>query len=274
MPIMPDQYAVFGNPISHSLSPDIHSDFANQTQQNIEYAALLSPVDSFANSVLNFVEQGGKGFNVTVPFKEQAWELCTTLSERAKLAGAVNTVSINIDGSLLGDNTDGSGLVTDIISRHQQSLQNKRILILGAGGAVRGIIEPLLQENPSDITVANRTVAKAETLADIFSSLGSIKALSITDLETNSLPFDIVINGTSSSLHGEMLTLSPSIISDQSFCYDMMYSKQATPFNKWASAQGAVTADGLGMLVEQAAEAFFIWRGVRANTDNIFNKLR
>ena len=266
-----DRYGVFGNPIAHSKSPQIHQQFAEQTQQAMTYEALLAPLDSFADFATDFF-QIGSGANVTVPFKEQAYELVNELTDRARLAGAVNTLKLLDSGDLLGDNTDGAGLVTDICQNAGWSLTGKTVLVLGAGGAVRGILQPLLAEKPASLVIANRTVSRAEGLAAHFAHLGPTSASSFEWLQA---PFDIIINGTSASLSGELPPLADSLIkAGHTQCYDLMYSAQTTAFNAWAESLGAQTRDGLGMLVEQAAEAFELWRGVRPNSDAVLAHLR
>ena len=267
-----DRYAVFGNPISHSKSPAIHTQFAQQTTQLLTYEAICAPVDKFEASVVAFLADGGKGLNVTVPFKEDAWKIADLCSERAQLAGAVNTLYVNDQGQLCGENTDGVGMVRDIQGNHGFEIAGKRVLILGAGGAVRGVMKPVLEQNPREVVIANRTLAKAETLADLFAPFGKVSASSFDALEG---AFDLIINGTAASLKGEVPALPVGIVHSQTWCYDMMYSAVQTPFNQWAKDQGACQQlDGLGMLVEQAAESFYIWRGVRPDTAGLINKLR
>ncbi len=264
-----DQYAVMGNPIQHSWSPRIHQFFAKQTQQSLSYRPILVPLDAFSQSISDFKAQGGKGLNITLPFKQQAYQQVDQLSERAKIAQAVNTISFNPDGSSFGDNTDGIGFVRDVIDHHQFSLKNARILILGAGGAVRGILAPLIQESPASILIANRTKENAQLLATEFDLQVSAVA------ELAKYQFDLVINATSASLTGAELDLPQAILSDQAFCYDMVYGKGITPFMAWATHnRAAKVSDGLGMLIEQAAEAFFLWRKVRPNTPPILERLK
>ncbi|MGA6103404.1 shikimate dehydrogenase [Pseudomonas solani] len=267
-----DRYAVFGNPIGHSKSPLIHRLFAAQTGQALEYEALLAPLDDFTGFARAFFAQG-LGGNVTVPFKEQAFQMADSLSERARRAGAVNTLKRLDDGSLLGDNTDGAGLVGDLMRNAGLELAGKRVLLLGAGGAVRGVLEPLLAQRPAAVVIANRTVEKAEQLAREFADLGPVLASGFDWLEE---PVDLIVNGTSASLAGELPSISPSLIeAGHTVCYDMMYGAQITAFNRWAQEQGAArTLDGLGMLVEQAAEAFLLWRGVRPETAPVLAELR
>ncbi|MFK3793255.1 shikimate dehydrogenase [Pseudomonas piscis] len=267
-----DQYVVFGNPIGHSKSPLIHRLFAEQTGQQLEYATLLAPLDDFAGTARRFFAHG-RGANVTVPFKEEAYRLCDSLTRRAQRAGAVNTLCKQADGSLLGDNTDGAGLVRDLRVNAGVGLKGKRILLLGAGGAVRGALEPLLAEQPASVVIANRTVEKAEQLAAAFADLGPVSASGYDWLEES---VDLIINATSASLSGELPAISASLVEPgRTVCYDMMYGKEPTTFCRWASAQGAVQVlDGLGMLAEQAAEAFFLWRGVRPDSAPVLAELR
>ncbi len=270
---MTDQYAVFGNPIEHSKSPILHQLFAEQTEQNMHYAKQLVALDGFSDAVKTFIAQGGQGLNITVPFKEQAFAIADDLSERAQKAGAVNTLAVQKDGRLYGDNTDGVGIVRDIEANHGWHIKGKNILVLGAGGAVRGVLGPLLASQPASVTVANRTVAKAEALAELFSNDGNIQAVGFAEIPAQD--FDLIINGTSASLSGNLPAINPKLISVKSHCYDMMYSQQLTPFLQWAKEQGCEQlADGLGMLVEQAAEAFYLWRGVRPETADVIMQLR
>jgi len=267
-----DRYVVFGNPIAHSKSPVLHRLFAEQTGQSMQYDTLLAPLDDFGGSALAFFQQG-RGANVTVPFKEDAYRLANSLTARAQRAGAVNTLSKLADGTLLGDNTDGAGLVRDLTVNAGFSLKGKRILILGAGGAVRGALEPILAEGPASVTIANRTVEKAEVLVELFSDLGPVAASGFDWLKE---PVDLIINATSASLAGEVPPIASSLIeAGKTLCYDMMYGKAPTPFCLWASEHGAGhVMDGLGMLAEQAAEAFYLWRGVRPDTAPALAKLR
>ena len=272
-----DQYAVVGNPVSHSKSPLIHSIFAKQCKQELEYTTIESPLEGFEETIKAFFASDsggqirGKGLNVTVPFKEQAWALCDLLSERAKLAGAVNTLFLNKEKQLCGENTDGIGLVRDLKNRGV-SLKGKKILIIGAGGAVRGVLQPILNEVPVKVVVTNRTKSKADTLVSIFSGLGNVESLGFDQVSET---YDVVINGTSASLGGELPNITPNIFCSATIVYDMMYAKQETVFNAWALKSGVhAVYDGLGMLVEQAAEAFFIWRGVRPKTEEVIQLLR
>lgn len=269
---MTDRYAVFGHPIAHSKSPEIHAQFARQTGQNLTYEAILAPLDGLADSLTQFRNAGGKGANITVPFKEQAFALCDRLTPRAELAGAANTLMFK-DDLILGDNTDGAGLVRDLRHNHQFALTDKRILLLGAGGAARGVIGPLLECAPANLTVANRTASRAHALAAHFKQHG-FSTVTGCDLEAIAQPFDLIINATAASLKGERPPVSTRIFLPTTLAYDMMYGPSLTPFLQWAQQQGAATVDGLGMLVEQAAEAFFFWRGVRPLTAPVMAHLR
>lgn len=267
-----DKYIVVGNPISHSKSPFIHSLFARQTSQNMDYRSQLVQLDGFVAAMNDFFTDGGKGCNITVPFKEQAFEYATQLTERARLAGAVNTLKRLDDGGVLGDNTDGEGLVQDLLQQ-QVELKNQRILLIGAGGAARGVILPLLAQQPQIVIISNRTVAKAQQLATLFAEYGDVKALSFDALGDHD--FDVVINSTSASLSGEIPAVPTSIIGQHTSCYDMVYGSTVTAFNLWAQQQGALkTIDGLGMLVGQAAESFMLWRGLRPGANQVQRELR
>lgn len=266
-----DQYAVFGNPIKQSKSPFIHTLFANQTAQKLVYSAIEPSIDDFKATLNNFFAGDGKGCNVTAPFKEQAFQYAQQLTERATLAGAVNTLKRTDDGLIIGDNTDGAGLVLDLKNNHI-NLQGARILLIGAGGAARGVCGPLLAESPKQIVIANRTFTKAQTLANIFNGLGNIKACEFDQLEGN---FDLIINSTSASLHGEVPAVSPTLIRPETAIYDMMYSAEMTPFNHWAKDLGArLVIDGLGMLVGQAAESFAMWRAIKPGAKQVLIELR
>lgn len=267
---MSDRYAVIGHPIAHSKSPDIHARFAAQTHQQLTYERLLAPLDGFAATVQSFIGQGGKGANVTVPFKLEAHVLATTLTERAQAAGAVNT--LKFDGAaILGDNTDGVGLVTDIVRNAGVLIGHKRVLLLGAGGAARGVMLPLLNEQPAELVIANRTLSKATELAEQFAGKGNIR---VSDFASIRDRFDIVINATSASLASDVPPIAPDVFGPDSLAYDMMYGKEPTVFMRFAAQHGAIARDGLGMLVEQAAESFYVWRGVRPDTAPVFAELR
>jgi len=269
----PDQYAVMGNPIAHSKSPLIHSLFAKQTGQQLEYRAILVEIGQFNEAVQEFQQQGGKGLNVTVPFKRDAWRLVDEHSPCAELAGAVNTIVLREDGTLYGDNTDGVGMVRDIKENLGVTIEGKKVLLLGAGGAVRGVLGPLLQEHPSEVVIANRTAERAQELADAFEDYGRIDGCGFDDLDGTR--YDIVINGTSASLKGEVPPLPEGILTRDAFCYDMMYGGEPTAFMLWAEDEGCErVSDGLGMLVEQAAESFAIWRGQRPETAAVITAVR
>lgn len=262
---MTDHYAVFGNPISHSKSPQIHAAFARQTGQDLTYVALLAPLEGFAACVAAFQAGGGAGANVTVPFKEQAHALSGQLTARAEAAGAVNTLVFGADGAL-GDNTDGAGLVRDLTHNLGLTLAGRRILLMGAGGAARGVIQPLLEQAPALLFIANRTADKALALAERFGCQGG----GYGDMSGG---FDLVVNATAASLAGDLPPLPEDVFAADALAYDMMYGRD-TPFLAFARAQGARVADGLGMLVEQAAEAFHLWRGVRPDTRPVIDSLR
>ncbi|MPW31382.1 shikimate dehydrogenase [Agarivorans sp. B2Z047] len=266
-----DLYAVFGNPISQSKSPFIHTLFARQTQQQLSYTAIEPAEDGFADALAKFWQEGGKGCNVTAPFKEQAFQAAQQHTERALLAGAVNTLKLTDDGIILGDNTDGAGLVADLIANFGE-LKDLRVLLLGAGGAARGVIRPLLDEQISELVIVNRTVAKAEALAERFSEFGKVSSSSFEDLSGQ---FDIIINSTSAGLKGQLPPLKAQLIQATTRCYDMTYSADVTAFNAWAAEQGAAkVVDGLGMLVGQAAESFTVWRGIRPGFRQVLRELR
>lgn len=273
-PVLLDQYAVVGNPITHSKSPQIHHAFAKQTNQLLEYTAVELPINNFEETLHALQQQGYKGVNVTVPFKQQAWKVCDKRSPRAEYAGAVNTLVFGNDGQILGDNTDGVGIVRDLVENHSVVIKRQKILILGAGGAVRGVLAPLLALNPVNITISNRTVSKAQALADAFRALGNINACGYDELINES--FDLIINATSTGLNDEIPPVTHSILGSNSVCYDMIYNTTAaTPFVAWAREQNPSRAiDGLGMLVEQAAESFYVWRGVHPETTHVIQSLR
>ncbi|MFA0415663.1 shikimate dehydrogenase [Vibrio renipiscarius] len=266
-----DRYAVFGNPISHSKSPFIHTLFARQTNQPLIYSAELAQSGEFLAAIKAFFDDRGRGCNVTMPFKEEAYQFADRLTERAQLAGAVNTLKKLDDGLILGDNTDGEGLVQDLL-QYQVQLKDARILLIGSGGAARGVIKPLLDQHPEQLVITNRTFSKAEQLSKMFQPYGKIEAVAMESIEQ---PFDIIINSTSASLNGDLPMISPSIFAPYSSVYDMTYGKGMTSFNRWALEQGVVHAyDGLGMLVGQAAESFMLWRGLRPGTKQILRELR
>ena len=267
-----DHYAVMGNPVTHSKSPQIHSCFAKQTAEAVEYTAIQVDPGGFEQAVGNFQAAGGKGLNITVPFKQEAWALADTRSERAERAGAVNTIKFDGDKTF-GDNTDGLGLVNDLIQNNGLVLKDKRILLMGAGGAARGVLVPLLKQKPSFLFVANRTPDRAKDLASAFADLGAIEGGGYEHIPEKK--FDIVINATAASLQGDLPPLPDTLLSDNASCYDMMYAAKPTPFMIWATEHKATKVlDGLGMLVEQAAESFYIWRNVKPETKVVIEKLR
>ncbi|MDF1692478.1 MAG: shikimate dehydrogenase [Zhongshania sp.] len=268
-----DHYAVYGNPVKHSKSPQIHAAFAEQTGQQLHYRAHKVELGRFAEVAAQFFEHGGKGLNITVPFKLDAFEFADQLSGRARRAGAVNTLAIQDDGTIYGDNTDGVGLVRDIHDNLGWDIQGRRILVLGAGGAVRGILGPLLKQGPSHVLIANRTEEKAQKLAEQFQKLGNVAGGSYAGLAAGQ--FDLIINGTSASMSGDLPPLPSHILSNDGCAYDMMYGAEPTPFMRWAAGEAAwAVSDGLGMLVEQAAESFCIWRGVRPDTKPVIELIR
>jgi shikimate dehydrogenase len=268
-----DLYGVMGHPVSHSKSPRIHSAFARQTRQDLVYRAIEVAPGDFPQAVARFRAAGGRGLNVTLPFKEEAYRIAETRSPRAERAGAVNTLGVGADGHLWGDNTDGVGLVRDLTRNLGLALAGRALLLLGAGGAARGVVGPLLAEGPVALVVANRTRGRGEALALDFGSLGPVSACGFEDLAGQR--FDLVINATSASLQGEVPPLPADLLAAGGWCYDMMYADAPTAFVRWGSAHGAAGAsDGLGMLVEQAAESFYLWRGVCPETAPVIAALR
>jgi shikimate dehydrogenase len=271
---MTDQYAVIGNPVAHSKSPLIHAQFARETGQGVSYRALYTEVADFEAAVQNFRTQGGRGLNVTVPFKHRAYAMAQRRSARAEQAGAVNTLTF-CGGEIAGDNTDGVGLVRDLTLNLGCALRGRRVLVMGAGGAAYGVCGPILDEEPAALVVANRTVEKAVELAQHFGRLfpraAALSAARYEDL--GGAAFDLVINGTSAGLSDTMPALPRGVFGGGSLAYEMVYGK-ATPFMAFAAGEGARIADGLGMLVEQAAESFYIWRGVRPQTASVIAQLR
>jgi shikimate dehydrogenase len=267
------RYAVIGNPVSHSKSPLIHTMFAEQTGQSMDYTAIQVTASNFSGFVNEFFAGGGKGLNVTLPYKEKAYLQAVKRSERAEIARAVNTLYWDSSQQLCGDNTDGIGLLTDLKSNHAIQITGKRLLILGAGGAVRGILGNLIAETPAEITLLNRTLAKAESLKTDFANLADIEVYDFNAGEERQ--FDIIINGTSAGLANQMPPLRSSMIAPGCCFYDMVYGMNAEAFIQWAKNNGAsVAVDGLGMLVEQAAESFFLWRGIRPQTAAVIRALR
>lgn len=268
-----DRYCVFGNPIAHSKSPEIHAAFAAQTGQQLVYEKQLAPLDGFAAAVHAFIAAGGKGANVTVPFKLEACKVAQALTVRAQAAGAVNTLQFGEHG-IIGDNTDGAGLVADIVGNAGFAIAGKRVLLLGAGGAARGVVLPLLEHCPAQLLIANRTLATAEALVQQFAALGGAGVVSACGFEQIEGCFDIVINATSASLSAALPPVPASAFGPATLALDMMYGKESTVFLQFAAAQGAQVRDGLGMLVEQAAEAFALWRGVHPATAEVLARLR
>jgi shikimate dehydrogenase len=267
----PDRYGVVGHPVDHSRSPLIHTVFARQTRQRLTYELIDAEPAAFETAVRGFGAAGGKGLNITVPHKEAAFALCDENSAAAQAAGAVNTISI-VDGRLYGDNTDGVGFIRDITVNQRQALSGRRIIVLGAGGAARGIIGPLLAEKPAELTLANRTKERAEQIVAQFAG-APLVAHGFAELATLP-PYDVLINATSAGLKGEAPPFPPSLLGPGSFCYDLVYGGSDTPFVTWAKSHGAKRAvQGWGMLVEQAAESFAIWRGVRPDTKALLNQL-
>ncbi|MDR3479013.1 MAG: shikimate dehydrogenase [Gammaproteobacteria bacterium] len=269
-----DYYGVMGNPIRHSKSPLIHRLFAEQTHQSLAYKPILVELDGLPTALLDFqVSEGGKGLNITLPFKQRAYGYAQHLTERAIQAKAINTIRFDADGSIMGDNTDGVGLVRDITQNNHFSIRGKSVLLLGAGGTVRGIIGPILAESPKQLVIANRTESKAQALAAEFASIQAITGCKITDLA--GLSFDLIINATSASLHEDVLELPSDILNAGAYCYDVVYGKGETPFLHWARAhKAALRSDGLGMLVEQAAESFYFWRNVMPLTAPVLTVVR
>jgi shikimate dehydrogenase len=266
----PDRYALFGHPVAHSRSPDVHRHFAAITGETLVYEKVDPGADGFAEALGRFLDAGGRGGNVTLPFKLQAAALADSLTPRAREAGSVNTFRLEADGSVLGDNTDGAGLVRDIEGNLGFRLEGRRVLILGAGGAAHGAAGPLLAAGIESLHVANRRQERAERLADRF-RLASL----VTGGPLDPIPeggFDLIINATSASVYGQDLELPGTLIRDECLCYDMAYAEQGTPFTHWAERHGARAADGWGMMVEQAAESFFVWRGVRPETGELVRK--
>jgi len=271
---MTDRYAVIGNPIEHSLSPRIHAAFARQTGEEIEYGRILGDLEHFEEDVRRFFAEGGKGLNVTVPFKERAFRLADRLGERARAAGAVNTLALQADGTLLGENTDGMGLVRDLAVNHGFHFAGRRVLLLGAGGASRGVARPLLEQRPAELVIANRTASKAESLAAGLQKLEvPVRGCGLDALEGER--FDLIVNGTAAGLSGAVPAIPDGCLAPGGWVYDMMYGSEPTAFVRWGLAHGAEKAlDGLGMLVEQAAESFLVWRGVRPLTAPVIEQLR
>lgn len=272
---MTDRYAIIGNPIAQAKSPALQTAFAQQCGQDMEYGAILGPMDGFAEAIRQFQREGGKGMNITMPFKLEAFELADELTPRGRAAGAVNMYTLRADGSVLGDNTDGFGIVRDITHNLARSFAGKRVLLLGAGGAVRGALLPMLAEKPAEIFIANRTASKAIELADQFGSEAGNTKLAGGGFADIAGRFDIVINGSASSMTGEVPPLPAGVWDAGSLAYDMAYKKDPTAFVLAARQAGVgLAADGLGMVVEQGAECFFLWRGIRPDTAPVIAALR
>jgi shikimate dehydrogenase len=270
---MVDRYGVMGYPVSHSRSPVIHRLFAIQTGQDLQYELLQVVPDKLETAVRQFQRTGGKGLNITVPHKAAVAKLCDQLSERAATAGAVNTLSFR-EGEIHGDNTDGIGLLRDLAINHALTLEDTSILILGAGGATRGILGPLLEMQPASLCIANRTLDKAEALVDIFSRTGPVSACRFDRVPVDAR-YDLVINATSAGVKGETPPYPAAAVSPETFCYDLSYGLTPTPFSEWAREHGAAkSVMGWGMLVEQAAESFRIWRGVRPDTAPVLKQMK
>ncbi|MFV1997864.1 MAG: shikimate dehydrogenase [Acidiferrobacterales bacterium] len=266
-------FAVFGNPVGHSKSPQIHTMFAQQFGFDIEYRVIEAPLDGFSEAISTFRDEGASGCNITVPFKQEAWQLADSRSGRAEMAGAVNTFRFEDDGTIFGDNTDGVGLLRDLTLNLDTTLFQKRVLVVGAGGAARGILGPLIEQAPRTLVLANRTLDKAVELAKIFSTIGPIEPCGLNELKGQQ--FELVINGTAASLSGEVPPLPDTIFSDDALAYDLMYASQPTAFMQWAKTRSvAHISDGLGMLVEQAAESFALWLGERPETKAVVRTLR
>jgi shikimate dehydrogenase len=266
-----DRYVVIGNPVSHSLSPAIHASFARAEGEAIDYRTLLVPVGAFATHARRFFEAGGRGANVTLPFKADAFDFADDPSERARLAGAANVLACR-EGRIAADNTDGAGLVADLTHNLGVRLAGRRVLLLGAGGAARGVIAPLLALDPALLLIANRTPQRAREMAARFAALGPIEAAALDAIPRG--PFDLVLNATSSSVRGEPLALAPHVFGADALAYDMAYGPAARAFLEQARLHGARGCDGLGMLVEQAAESYRLWRGRRPATRPVLEELR
>ena len=270
---MSDIYAVFGNPIEHSKSPAIHAAFAAATGEDLSYQKQLVQMGNFSEAADDFFAAGGKGLNITVPFKQDAYGYAARLTARARHAGAVNTLSLQDDGTVMGDTTDGVGMVRDMVDNLGWQIKGKKVLVLGAGGAVRGVLEPLLELLPQHVVIANRTIDNALNLSKGFAEMGYLLGCGFDMLPGQQ--FDLVINGTSASLSGELPPLPNDLLAERANCYDMMYSAEPTVFMRWAQQHGAAAvSDGLGMLVEQAAASFFLWRGIKPETKAVIADLR
>lgn len=268
-----DRYAVMGHPIAHSKSPFIHASFAAQTGERLSYEAICVEPGGFAEAVAAFQDAGGRGLNVTLPFKEEAFAIADIASDRAAQAGAANTLRFDSAGKRQADNTDGVGLTRDLGDNHDIAIRGRRVLLLGAGGAARGVVAPLLAANPKLLVIANRTHARAVGLAERFHAIGPVSALALEAVAGRK--FDLLINATSASLQNQVPVIDTSTVAKGGCCYDMMYAAEPTPFMRWAQNSDAdFCFDGAGMLVEQAAEAFYLWRGVRPRTGEVIAALR
>lgn len=268
----PDRYAVIGHPVAHSRSPFIHQRFAAQTGQSLVYSTIDATPEQFESTVRRFFAGGGKGLNITLPHKEAAFRIADERTPRAERAGAVNTLALRREGGLLGDNTDGAGLARDLLNNQRITIVGRRVLLLGAGGAARGALAPLLGLKPGELTIVNRNVMRARALAELFRDMGRLRAIGYAELGND--PYDLVINATAASLAGELPALPPGIVDARSICYDMAYGREDTAFVRWAHQRGVARAImGLGMLVEQAAESFHLWRGVRPDTASVLAAL-
>lgn len=273
-PMPTDRYAVIGQPVDHSLSPAIHTRFAHQTGEDIEYGRIGPAADGFAEAATSFFAGGGRGLNVTVPFKAEAYAWCDRVSDRARRAGVVNTLALQANGWIMGDNTDGCGLIRDLTVNLDIGLAGARILLVGAGGAARGVLGPLLEETPAEVVIANRTATRADDLASAFAADGPVRGCGFEAL-TGEPAFDVVINASAASLGDAVPPIPPGAVARGGAAYDMMYGDKAEPFLAWGRDAGAATvADGLGMLVEQAAESFALWRGVRPETGAVLSSIR
>lgn len=271
----PDRYAVIGNPVAHSKSPEIHLLFAEQTGENISYEKILAEEHDFARAAEEFFRAGGKGLNVTLPFKIDACRFVNRLTDLAEHAGAVNTIIDEGDGNYLGANTDGIGLLRDLKKTLRLQLLHKKILIIGAGGATQGIVESLLNEEPAELLIANRTLARAAEIAERFQAMGEIQSCGLSRIPVR--PYDLIIHATSAVLHGHGFELPTEIVGPQTFCYDLLYGRgdDDTPFMQWGRSHGAANVvDGFGMLLEQAAESFYLWRDKRPDTTMAHRYLR
>lgn len=276
MPSTADLYCVMGHPVAHSRSPWIHARFAALTQQTLDYHRRLVPLDGFAADLQQFVQSGGKGCNITVPFKLDAAQAAHSQSPRVALAGAANTLVVGTDGRIHADNTDGLGLVADITRNAGFAVTGKDVLLIGAGGAAAGVLGPLLEQQPRRIVVCNRTFSKAQALVDLHAALAAVQKVELLAQDQQALEgnFDLIINGTAASLQGAGIPVPASVLRPGSLAYDMMYGTAAQPFLDWAQQHGAIGRDGLGMLVEQAAESFALWRGVRPPSAQVLQELR